>query len=107
MTFSNKFLGKSFCFTGAIHRLDDDGNRFTREMIHQLVYENGGEVTKTVNVSTSYLVRGNGCPKTSTKLRKASYGRTPILSEDEFFRMVIPKHVKNWMARLKEKLGDY
>jgi DNA ligase (NAD+) len=83
---SNKFEGKSFCFTGAINKIDDTGKRYTRSMMENLVVQNGGSVS-SVNKNLTYLVQAD-VNSISSKTKKAVKLGVKILSENDFFDMV-------------------
>lgn len=77
------FTNQSFCFTGAIEKVDENGKRYTRKMMEALVVQNGGTVGK-VKKGLTYLVQADP-ESTSTKSRKAQQLGIQILSEAEFF----------------------
>lgn len=83
---SDKLEGLTFCFTGAIQRNDSNGDRYTREMMQQLVVENSGELSN-VKKGLSYLVMADP-NSTKNKAKKARDIGINILSEDKFFEMV-------------------
>lgn len=85
-TKSNMFEGKSFCFTGAINKVDEYGNRFTRKKMEELVIQNGGTVG-SVNKKLTYLVQADENSQ-SDKTKKAIAFGTTILSENNFFKMI-------------------
>ncbi|MBN1442546.1 MAG: NAD-dependent DNA ligase LigA [Planctomycetes bacterium] len=80
--------GKSFCFTGAVERIDEEtGKRYTRKQLQDLVVECGGRAASAVTGGLDYLVMAD--PRsTSTKARKARELGTKIISEEQFFEMV-------------------
>jgi len=79
---------KSFCFTGKILRMDKDGKRFTRQMMWNLVTQNGGQVAKKVDASTDFLVMADP-DSTSSKAKKARSMGVTLLAESDFFEMVL------------------
>lgn len=82
----NKFEGKSFCFTGAIQKIDENGKRYTRKMMENLVIENGGTISP-VKSGLTYLVQAD--PNSiSSKTQKANLLGVKILSEENFFKMM-------------------
>ena len=83
---SAKLQGKKFCFTGKIERIDDSGNRFTREMMHATVLENGGSVTDKVTKDT-ILVQADPT-SASSKSKKASQVGAQIMAEADFWKLV-------------------
>lgn len=84
---SDKLLGKSFCFTGAITKTDENGKRLSRDDIHNLVIENNGKVESSVKKGLDYLVMADP-NSTSSKAQKARKLGTKILSEADFFKML-------------------
>jgi DNA ligase (NAD+) len=86
MTASNKLAGMAFCFTGKIERVDEAGNRYTRDMMHQTVLANGGSVTDRVAKGTT-LVQADPSSK-STKTQKAEKVGATIMSEADFWKLV-------------------
>ena len=80
--------GASFCFTGAIRRIDESTEkRYTRKQMQDLVVELGGKVASDVSSGLDYLVMADPGSK-SSKAKKARKHGTRILSEDEFFAHV-------------------
>lgn len=76
---SEKLLGKSFCFTGAL--------KHTREFYKALVELHGGTYSSRVTKNLTYLVMGNR-NSYSTKAEKArSYG-TACIGETELLGMI-------------------
>jgi len=84
---SNKLKGISFCFTGAIQKMDENGKRYTRTMMENLVLGNGGDVFDKVKKDLNYLVMADP-NSTKSKAQKARKIGVKILSEEEFFEMV-------------------
>ena len=80
--------GKTFCFTGAIQRIDPRREkRFTRKQLEEMVKANGGRVLKDVNSKLDHLVMANPDSK-SSKAKKAREMEVNILSEEEFFDLI-------------------
>lgn len=74
---SNKFEGKTFCFTGTLSK--------PRDEFEKIVKNNGGEI-KGLNKKLHYLVVGENA---GSKLEKAKELQTvTILNEDQFLRML-------------------
>jgi DNA ligase (NAD+) len=70
--------GKTFVFTGAL-------SRFTRPEAEAMVIQRGGRAAASVSKKTDYVVAGE---EAGSKYRKALELGVPILSEEEFLRMV-------------------
>ena len=82
------FAGKTFCFTGAIQRVDESsGKRYTRKQMQALVVENGGKAVGDVSKGLDFLVLADPS-SSSSKARKARDLGTQLLSEEEFFDLV-------------------
>lgn len=75
---SRPLEGKSFVFTGTLPTLE-------REAAQELIRQNGGDVSSSVSKKTSYVVAGE---EAGSKLDKARELDVPVLSEEEFLRMV-------------------
>lgn len=76
---STKFEGMSFCFTGKFTTMD-------RKDAEGLVWQNSGEV-KSVSKKLTYLVN-NDITSTTGKNKKAQDLNIPIISEEEFLKLV-------------------
>lgn len=81
------FDGESFCFTGKVETVDENGDRYTRDRLQQLVYENGGSCEDSVKAGLTYLVQADPT-STSSKTQKANKLGVNILSEKDFFKMI-------------------
>jgi DNA ligase (NAD+) len=77
-TAAGPLAGKQFVLTGTLAVLP-------RAKAEALVRELGGIATEAVSQRTSYLVTG---AKPGTKLRRAQELGTPIINEEEFFRLI-------------------
>lgn len=75
---SDAFAGLTFVFTGAL-------KRFTREQAEALVREMGGKASGSVSKQTSYVVVGES---PGSKYQRALELGVPVLSEEEFVKMV-------------------
>ena len=75
---NDKFKGKSFVFTGTLPTLE-------REEAQTLVRKNGGSVSSSVSKKTSFVVAGSDV---GSKLENARELGVPILSEDDFLKMI-------------------
>ena len=73
-----RFEGKTFVLTGAL-------SRFTREEAEEKIELFGGKASGSVSKKTSYVVAGEAA---GSKLRKANELGIPVLSEEEFLRML-------------------
>jgi DNA ligase (NAD+) len=81
-------VGKSFCFTGAVKRINTaTTKKWTRAQMQGLVKQNGGDVKSNVSNGLTYLVIADP-DSTSAKAKKARSLGITLLSEDEFFEMV-------------------
>ncbi len=72
------FSGKTFVLTGKLSSL-------TREEATKLIEEKGGSVSSSVSKNTNYLLVGIDA---GSKLEKAKQLKVPIITEEEFLRMV-------------------
>ncbi len=72
---------KTFVFTGGLPSL-------TREQAKNIVRDLGGQIASTVGRKTDYVVVGKG---SGSKLQKAVELGIPILSEEEFLALKVPK----------------
>jgi NAD-dependent DNA ligase len=81
-----KLSGLTFCFTGAIER-EENGKRFTRKMMWDVVRANGGAPSEDVEKSVTYLVQADP-DSTSSKTKKATKLGVKVLSEADFWKMV-------------------
>ena len=80
--------GKTFCFTGAIQRIDPlTEKRLTRKQLQEMVKANGGRSLKDVTSKLDHLVMANPDSK-SSKAKKARALEVNILSEEEFFALI-------------------
>jgi DNA ligase (NAD+) len=75
---SDKLKGQVFVFTGALESM-------TRDEAERLVAEHGGRATSSVTKKTNYVVVGSD---PGSKYDKAVSLGIPILSEDEFRKMI-------------------
>lgn len=77
----------TFCFTGKIESLDENGKRYTRKLLQQLVVESGNKFIDKVNKEVDYLVVADP-NSTSTKVVKAKKDGVNVISEEEFFEKI-------------------
>lgn len=73
----SKLAGKSFVFTGTMN--------MERDAAQEMVRKAGGEVSGSVSKNTTYVVAGENA---GSKLDKARDLGVPILTEEEFLKMV-------------------
>ena len=70
--------GKTVVVTGTL-------TKFTREQIQELIHEHGGKPGSSVSKATDYVVAGE---KAGSKLDKAKKLKVPVLTEDEFLKLI-------------------
>lgn len=87
VTNTGRLNGQSFCFTGAIERCDESGNRYTRDRMHEFVINNGGQVLTSVKNGLNYLVLADPTSN-SSKTQKAKKLGVTLISEKQFFIML-------------------
>jgi NAD-dependent DNA ligase len=83
--------GKVFVFTGAIQRVDDDGKRFTRDMMQAKAREHSAEIDKKIKQSTSereYVLVQADPTSVSSKTKQAQAKNAQIISEAQFWSMI-------------------
>ena len=73
-----RFAGMTFVLTGALERL-------TREEAAAMIEDRGGKAASSVSKKTTYVVAGEAA---GSKLRKAQELGIPVLTEEEFFRLM-------------------
>ena len=73
-----RFQGKTFVLTGALEQ-------YTREEAGALIEKLGGKVSSSVSKKTSYVLAGENA---GSKLTKANDLGIPVITEDEFARMI-------------------
>jgi DNA ligase (NAD+) len=71
-------IGKTFVITGTL-------SGFSREGIKEIIQQNGGKVTDSINKTTSFLVVGEN---PGSKLNKARGLDVPILSEEDLLTLI-------------------
>jgi DNA ligase len=76
----NSFIlsGKSFCVTGSFDTI-------SRDEIHSMIEQNGGEVRTSVSKNLDFLIAGE---KAGSKLEKAENLDVKILTLDDFFELI-------------------
>jgi DNA ligase (NAD+) len=75
---AGKLTGKTIVVTGTLQK-------FSRDEIKELIHAHGGKPAGSVSKQTDYVVAGE---KAGTKLDKAKELGVPVLSEDEFVKLV-------------------
>ena len=70
--------GKTIVVTGTL-------TRFSREEIERLIEREGGKAAGSVSSKTSYVIAGEAA---GSKLEKAKSLGVPVLTEDEFVKMI-------------------
>lgn len=76
-----KFIGMNFVITGSVTQFAN------RNEIKALIEDNGGKVTGTVSSKTNYLIN-NEITSNSSKNKKAKELDIPIISEEDFIKML-------------------
>ena len=75
----NPFCGKTLCVTGKL-------NHFTRDSINTKIVELGAKAAGSVSKNTDYLITNE--ESGSSKYKKAVELNIPIISEEEFLKMI-------------------
>ena len=75
---TSQISGKSFCVTGSFDTL-------SRDEIHEMVEQHGGEVRTSVSVKLEYLIAGDNA---GSKKSKAEECGVQIISINEFLKMI-------------------
>lgn len=76
-----EMAGKSFCITGKLIRFNN------RQALVDLIEKHGGKWVDSVSKNTDYLIN-NDVTSTSGKNKKAKELNIPIISEDDFLKMI-------------------
>ena len=76
---NNPFIGKTLCITGKL-------NRFTRDSINEKITSLGAKAASSVSKKTDYLITNEASG--SSKYKKAIELNVPIITEDEFIKMI-------------------
>jgi DNA ligase (NAD+) len=77
---TEKFKNLTFVVTGVFHSV-------SRNELKKLIEDNGGKVSSSISVKTSYIVAGDKMGP--SKKTKAEQLNIPIISEDDFLQMII------------------
>ncbi len=72
------FAGKTFVVTGTL-------SKYTRDQVHELIDRYGGRASSSVSGKTDYVLAGE---KAGSKLVKAEKLGVPVISEDEFEKLI-------------------
>ena len=78
---SKIFKGKTFVITGSVHHFSN------RNALKSLIESKGGKVAGSVSSKTHYLIN-NDAESTSSKNKKARELGIPILTEDDFLKLL-------------------
>lgn len=78
---SKIFEGKTFVITGSVHHFSN------RNTLKSLIESKGGKVAGSVSSKTHYLIN-NDAESTSSKNKKARELGIPILTEDDFLKLL-------------------
>ena len=76
---NNPFAGKTLCVTGKL-------TRFTRDSINEKITSLGAKAASSVSKKTDYLITNEASG--SSKYKKAIELNVPIITEDEFIKML-------------------
>ena len=74
--------GKTFVFTGELTTL-------TRSQAEHLALQHGAKTSGSVSKKTSYVVAGEAA---GSKLKKAQELGVPVLSEEDFLKLIEPSN---------------
>jgi DNA ligase (NAD+) len=74
----DRFVGMTFVLTGTL-------TRFDRKTAQSMIEDRGGKAAGSVSKRTTYVVAGEAA---GSKLKKAQELNVPVLSEDEFAKML-------------------
>lgn len=74
----DRFTGMTFVLTGTL-------TRFDRKEAQTLIEDRGGKAASSVSKRTTYVVAGEAA---GSKLKKAQELEIPVLTEDEFAKML-------------------
>ncbi len=75
------FQGMTFVITGSVERFAN------RKELQELIESKGGKATGSVTAKTTYLIN-NDVSSNSSKNKKAKELGVPIISEEDFLRML-------------------
>jgi DNA ligase (NAD+) len=83
---SSKLNGASFCFTGAIQAVDEEGKRYARSRLEEMVIQNGGKI-ESMSKKLDYLVQADPNSQSSKSVKAKKFG-VEIISEKQFFEIL-------------------
>ncbi|MFV5696293.1 NAD-dependent DNA ligase LigA [Flavobacterium sp. LB3P122] len=76
---TDKLLGKTFVVSGVFEK-------FSRDDLKKAIEDNGGKVGSSISAKTDYVVAGDNMGP--AKLEKANKLNVPIISEDDFMKLI-------------------
>jgi DNA ligase (NAD+) len=76
---TNKLSGKTFVVSGIFEK-------FSRDDLKKAIEDNGGKVGSSISAKTDYVVAGDNMGP--AKLEKANKLNIPIISEDDFMKLI-------------------
>ncbi|MBP6180813.1 NAD-dependent DNA ligase LigA [Flavobacterium sp.] len=76
---TNKLSGKTFVVSGVFEK-------FSRDDLKKAIEDNGGKVGSSISAKTDYVVAGDNMGP--AKLEKANKLNIPIISEDDFMKLI-------------------
>ena len=81
ITVSNKLNGSTFCITGKLEKFSN------RDQLVANIEQNGGKFVSGVNTKCNYLIN-NDINSSSSKNKRAKQLNIPIITEDEYLKLV-------------------
>ena len=76
---TNKLAGKTFVVSGVFEK-------FSRDDLKKAIEDNGGKVGSSISAKTDYVIAGDNMGP--AKLEKANKLNVPIISEDDFMKLI-------------------
>ena len=77
----NTLAGSCFCITGKLHSVKN------REALVDIIVQHGGKFVKSVSKNVNYLIN-NDIASTSSKNKEAKALGIPIITEEDFYKMI-------------------
>jgi len=77
----NRLAGKVFVITGSVEHFAN------RNELKALIEEQGGKVTGSVSANTDYLINNDNTSTSSKNVKAAKLG-IPVITEEEFLKML-------------------